>query len=692
MKKLQLTFQIITLSIFLTLSIFGNIAQLDTTYNGTGYSINPVPVSAQFSIIAKSFALQPDGKAVIGGYISHSEQQIQNFVIMRLNADGSLDTSFGDGGTVLTNVENGVAEGYVLIQSDGKILMAGTSKPNDGTFRNYAVVRYTTDGQLDTTFNNTGYVSHTISGNSVDQCFGAVLQPDGKIVLTGETDEFPSVISDVGVMRLNTDGSLDTTFNGTGILKIGSPANDEAGYAVSVQPDGKIIVGGTEKISKNNYLLARLNTDGTLDNSFGNGGVTITSADFGTNIFTAAAVLPGGKILASGSGAVRGFLARYNTDGTLDNSFGIGGLNPSEGSANKILILNDHKYFVIGTFGGTRHLENGAIDTKFSVRPVVPGVSCNTTGAAIVNDNKIIFGGACSPTGSGTISSFAAFRYQEIKTKRFLDFNGDERTDLSVYNPTTARWTIRNVSTATTTHTQFGLSTDRLAPADFTGDGRTDIAVFRPSTGEWLILRSENGTFYSIPFGISEDIPVAADYDGDQIDDIAVFRPSLNTWFIRNSTGGISIENFGSEGDKPVPSDYDGDFKTDIAIYRPSNGQWWIHRSSDGSIYAFEFGTAADKPVQGDYTGDGKTDAAFWRPSTGEWFILRSEDYSYYAFPWGLGDDLPAPGNHGGDARFDAAVYRPSTNRWYFLRAEGDVIEQVFGTPGDLPIPNFFVP
>lgn len=682
MKKLQFIIQIIVLSLLFAISVVGNKVLLDTTYNGTGYSINPV-APAPFVTFARSFALQPDGKAVIGGSISNDQTQTGSFVLMRLSADGTLDTSFGNGGVTIITIERLDREGFILIQPDGKYLLAGTSASNATGF-NFTVVRFTTDGQLDTTFNKIGYANPTINGDSFEECYGAALQPDGKIVLVGRAAQFPNLQYDIAVMRFNTDGSLDTTFNGTGILKIGFPSSDEEAYSVVVQPDGKIIVGGSQKISKYNYLIARLNTDGTFDTSFGNGGMTITQADVSANIVTAAALQSNGKILAAG----RGHVARYNTNGVLDTSFGIGGLTPADSVVNQVLVLNDDKFIVVYRNGVQRYLESGGIDTKFRNFTNYPDVTCNPVSGAIVGDDKLIFGGRCSTRNDPIISGFAAFRLQEIKTKRFLDFDGNEIAELSLYRPSTGQWII----SGSNTNIQFGTSTDKLVPADFTGDGRTDIAVYRPSSGEWLILRSENGTFYSFPFGLSEDIPVAADYDGDQIDDVAVFRPSLNTWFIQKSTGGITYENFGQAGDKLVPSDYDGDFKTDIAIYRPSNGQWWIHRSSDEAIYAFEFGTSEDIPVRGDYTGDNKTDAAFWRPSTGEWFILRSEDFSYYAFPWGLSDDLPAPANFAGDARYDAAVYRPSNNRWYILLGEGNIIQADFGTSGDLPIPNFFVP
>ncbi|HVE57106.1 MAG TPA: FG-GAP-like repeat-containing protein [Pyrinomonadaceae bacterium] len=273
-----------------------------------------------------------------------------------------------------------------------------------------------------------------------------------------------------------------------------------------------------------------------------------------------------------------------------------------------------------------------------------------------------------------------------------FDFDGDGKADIGIFRPSDGSWWYSRSLDNQFRVYAFGTSTDRLTPGDYTGDGRADIAVWRPSTGEWFIQRSEDNSYLSFPFGSSGDIPAPADFDGDGKADPAVFRPATATWFILKSTGGTSIFNFGANGDVPVAADYDGDGKADIAIYRPSVGQWWINRSSDSSVYAFQFGTSTDKPVPGDYTGDGRADTAFFRPSTGEWFILRSEDNSFYSVPFGAFGDIPASADYDGDGKFDTAVFRPSTANWFVQRSTGGVLITTFGTSGDRPIPNAFVP
>lgn len=271
-----------------------------------------------------------------------------------------------------------------------------------------------------------------------------------------------------------------------------------------------------------------------------------------------------------------------------------------------------------------------------------------------------------------------------------VDFDGDHKTDISIFRPTGGEWWYSRSLDNQTAALQFGTSTDRLVPADYTGDGKTDIAIWRPSNGQLYVLRSEDSSFYAFPFGISTDVFVPGDYDGDQKADAAVFRASAASWYIAKSGGGIDIVQFGISTDTPIPADYDGDNKTDIAIFRPSGGEWWINRST-GGVTALQFGASTDKLVPGDYTGDGKADIAFWRPSTGFWFVLRSENSSFYAVPFGTTGDLPVPGDYDGDGKFDTAVFRPSTATWYVDRTTAGILIRGFGLSTDTPLPNVFV-
>ncbi|MBP7375283.1 MAG: VCBS repeat-containing protein [Pyrinomonadaceae bacterium] len=323
---------------------------------------------------------------------------------------------------------------------------------------------------------------------------------------------------------------------------------------------------------------------------------------------------------------------------------------------------------------------------------------------SIPNDPSIVgrsFYGRWYVTDAGAANGFSVSRLITFTIfgngggRAPFDFDGDGKTEISIYRPAAGEWWYERSSNGTNFAAQFGNASDKPVPADYTGDGKTDIAFWRPSNGNWFVLRSEDLSFYAFPFGLGSDVTIPADYDGDGKADAAVFRPSTNTWYIQRSSGGTDIIGFGSVGDKPVPADYDGDGRADIAVFRPkgaSGAEWWVRRSSNGSVFALVFGASVDKPVQGDYTGDGKTDIAFWRPSNGSWFILRSEDLSFYSFPFGTSGDLPLIGDFDGDGKSDPGVFRPSTSNWFVQRSTAGTLIRQFGVTGDLPIPNSFVP
>lgn len=289
--------------------------------------------------------------------------------------------------------------------------------------------------------------------------------------------------------------------------------------------------------------------------------------------------------------------------------------------------------------------------------------------------------------------SLVGYNFQPLAPDRRppADFDGDDRTDVSVRRADIGHWWIYRSSDNAVFSTAIAAIGTPGTPvfADYTGDGKDDVAAWGDN-GMWYIQRSEDFSYFAVPFGQNGDVPVPADYDGDDKADRAVFRPSAGTWFIQRSLGGVDTIPFGVSSDLPVPADYDGDGRTDLAIFRPASGQWWISRSTAGLI-VLTFGTSTDRTVQGDYTGDGKADVAIWRPATGEWFVLRSEDLSYYSVPFGTAGDKPVPGDYDGDDKFDTAIFRPSSATWYVNRSTAGLHIQNFGISSDIPLPNVSV-
>jgi hypothetical protein len=271
----------------------------------------------------------------------------------------------------------------------------------------------------------------------------------------------------------------------------------------------------------------------------------------------------------------------------------------------------------------------------------------------------------------------------QVENRRVVaDFDGDGKTDVSVFRQSNGTWYLQQ-STSGFTGVQFGASTDKIVSADYDGDGKSDVAVFR--NGTWYLQRSSAG-FTGITFGDGNDIPQPADFDGDGKSELAVFRPSNGAWYFYNlATNQSSGVTFGQAGDKPVAADYDGDGKSDVAVYR--NGVWYVLQSQAGMV-SYQFGFATDKPVIGDYDGDSRTDVAVYRPDNGFWYVLRSSG-GFQSVQYGAAGDVPAQGDYDGDGKTDFTVFRPSEGKWYILTSTTGVQRvETFGLGTDIPVPS----
>ena len=646
---------------------------LDTTFvTGTGPNSAP-----------RTIDVLPDSKILIAGNFASYNGTTKNAVV-RVNADGSLDNTY--------NVPGATANvGYMARQADDKLIVAGTFTAIAGSPRP-GVARLNADGTLDNSF-DPGTGINTAAVNSI------AIQADGKAILAGAFTSYNGT-SRQSMVRVNTDGSLDTSMNSQ-LTALGSL------FAIARHTDGKLYIGGTltsvDGTARANF--ARLNANGTHDLTFNPG--TGPNAPIQT-----IGVQADGKAIISGNftnynGAPINRIARINVDGSLDTSFNVGTGLPDPG-AQTIAVQPDGKILLGGFFTTYNSATNnrivrlntdGSLDASFVT---ATGPNNMIFKIVVQADGKIVIGGDFATVHGAAKRGVARLNADGTNDATF-DQNGTglagRVTDLVVHND----GKIVAVGGFTTVN---GTSRVRVARLNANGslDTSFDPGVGFPTELQAIVLTPEGKYIVAGNFTTAQGLPrnkIARIRSNGTLDAkflgglgpagsgniLRVIVPhngryliggQFDTYNTSARSGIVSISNA-----TKAPVDYDGDGKTDWAIARHYGGvgRWtyWINYNDLlDDFVTFDFGVFAVDALQpGDFDGDGITDVAVWRGSSsggepiGYWIVLSSTN-SVKMVPFGRSGDRPVLEDYDGDGKDDMAVWRqpgPTTigqGTWFY--------------------------
>jgi uncharacterized delta-60 repeat protein len=478
---------LLALYVLVTLAAAGD---LDSSFAGDGVFTDNIAGS---HTRGHAVIVQPDGKIVVGGATDSLGNSALRYAIARFNPDGSLDNSFSNDGTNYDVNIRGIAAGLAL-HDDGTIVQCGAGTSG------FTLFRYSSSGVLDTGFGLASYARLIIGGGADEGCESLAIQPDDKIIAAGwggsNTDP------DVVVARFTITGTLDTSFDSDGYVTLDIVGEEDQASDVLLQPNGKIVIAGNSvNGGVRSALLARFDSAGTLDTTFGVNGVVIpTFGASGPDVFESIVQLDNGQLLVTGSrddGSQNDIiLLRYSADGVLDTTFGTNGvvitpIGSNFSLANGLAVLNGGSIVVAGsTDSGSnndvvviRYLSNGALDPAFGTGGVMTldlGNDDEALDVAFQADGRIVITGVAADAsgneellvarflGSGIPSADAGLN-QMVPLGAMVTLDGSGSSDPDNELPLSYQWVQTGGATVT-------LSDETAVSPKFTApDSVTDL-------------------------------------------------------------------------------------------------------------------------------------------------------------------------------------------------------------------------
>jgi uncharacterized delta-60 repeat protein len=673
---------------------------LDPSFNGSGVQTVPFNLGGNTDANAAAVALQPDGKIILAGGAAAFLGAPPEMALVRLNANGSLDNSFGSSGTVAVPFTLGVGNfafvDAVALQPDGRIVVAGTA-PTATNSMVLALARFNANGTLDSSFGSGGETTVPLPGPTGFGGAALGIDGSGRLVVVGSTSD------GLVAARLTSTGGLDATFGSGGEVRVvlqASGGTVTAANGLGFEPGtGNIVLGGTlytsgDVVGPAQMVVARLEaSNGTPDPSFGGSGVVrVSFNNGGKDVANTLAVARDGKIvLAGSSGQDEIFpppsspnfsdfaVARLNADSSLDSSLqsnlgqpGLRTIVLSSGehfdSVQAVALVPDGSILLAGNSIANIPLVGLHADGTLATQVVnpLPGQVASVNGMALQPDGRIVLGGSFPLTlGAGLRSDFLAIRLTGVIS---------ETQTAGVFDPSTATWYLHNVNASGSPSPdpfQYGGVGWKGIIGDWNGDGVDTIGAFDPGTATWYLRNSNSagapdaGVFQ---YGGAGWKPVVGDWSNSGHTGVGVFDPSTATWYLRNedSAGAPDAGTFqyGGAGWDPLVGDWTGTGHLGVGIFDPKTATWYLRSSLDSGapdVAVFQFGGAGWVPVVGDWAGNGQTDIGAFDPSTATWYLK-----------FGIGPGAPDAGvfqfGGGGWQPLVGAYLGPSLN----LLAAGD--------------------